>query len=966
MNLPRDFLFIWYISVVLLKSVMLCYSWGFQPYFIGKEETPNWRLRGYMNKSGRFAAKRNGIGRGRITQLRYLIGKVTPYTSFTSSQFFLSNFNIRNGQEREGKKYECEDINVVKKEGWVTKGARYSALCFSTGHHCSDQNRGTNDYCEGACSDFLGLAEVGDLSFCYGTARGRNYYNYGKIMRYIEENGEDFVEKGSGGGSNSGSSSGSSSSSSSSSSSGSSSSSSSSSDEGRKRTRVGRREVLVRGRVERKDRQSKRIFLYLRQDGGVYLTCVYEKKKLSEEDKREDEMYKYIKNLKNESVVDVTGRVKIHGDIHRCSIPHLESVHNQRCIEIVILSIHCISESFYDPPIIVNESYHLGELEEAAPLTGVVTRSRGNELGDGLHNKNDDMNSRPHSKLNTNESLLKAENFCLDNRNYVNNLLVNLKGNLAQKLRTILHKDGYTEVFTPKLLKTDKHARGTEDAVEMVEAECEEQKDQRKATPSEEEHQQLDGTEGGSGCYRIEGKKLTLAQSPQFYKQMIVNSDFEKIFEINYSYRNEKFHTSRHLNEFLSLDLEQIIYDNYYEIVMYMYDVLKIVNSYLKEFFSNELQIINASYHGRNIPYLESSTFSDNPIILSFCEAHELIRKYYRVKKSSSIPLKSCYTYDSSLNRYVKILNKKEKKKIKKRIIFKNKRNKKLHNIYYYNKIVKNYKIMLYEEEIQNMNLPYDDNRKDKNHSNVYAFHNRMNKDELYRRLLLFFNNIYRESSPIKENQMIENKENLDIVNTNEVDFCENIHSLFSLLNLYHGKGKKTHVKETSWIHKLKETYLFKNDFTNDELNYLYTFVKHNFNTDIFIIDQYPIHLRPYYTSSNIYDLRFTNSFDFIYKGLEIISGSQRINNLPILLFKVLKENKKKINFYDHLKGSNFSILHFLNNFLRSLNKSSTIHKYFTSFKYASKPHGGLALGLERFLMATLNLRNVRSAAFLA
>jgi len=47
-----------------------------------------------------------------------------------------------------------------------------------------------------------------------------------------------------------------------------------------------------------------------------------------------------------------------------------------------------------------------------------------------------------------------------------------------------------------------------------------------------------------------------LAQSPQFYKQIMVGSGLERVFEAAHVYRAEKSETSRHLTEYLSLDFE--------------------------------------------------------------------------------------------------------------------------------------------------------------------------------------------------------------------------------------------------------------------------------------------------------------------------------------------------------------------------------------------------------------------------
>ncbi|MHA1115162.1 MAG: aspartate--tRNA(Asn) ligase, partial [Candidatus Heimdallarchaeaceae archaeon] len=65
-------------------------------------------------------------------------------------------------------------------------------------------------------------------------------------------------------------------------------------------------------------------------------------------------------------------------------------------------------------------------------------------------------------------------------------------------------------------------------------------------------------TESGANVFEIGyfGRKAYLAQSPQFYKQMMLISGFEKVFEIGPVFRAEKHHTSRHLCEYTSIDFE--------------------------------------------------------------------------------------------------------------------------------------------------------------------------------------------------------------------------------------------------------------------------------------------------------------------------------------------------------------------------------------------------------------------------
>lgn len=64
-------------------------------------------------------------------------------------------------------------------------------------------------------------------------------------------------------------------------------------------------------------------------------------------------------------------------------------------------------------------------------------------------------------------------------------------------------------------------------------------------------------TEGGANVFRVEyfDQHAFLAQSPQLYKQIMVGV-FERVFEIGHVFRAEEHNTSRHLNEYISLDLE--------------------------------------------------------------------------------------------------------------------------------------------------------------------------------------------------------------------------------------------------------------------------------------------------------------------------------------------------------------------------------------------------------------------------
>ena len=72
------------------------------------------------------------------------------------------------------------------------------------------------------------------------------------------------------------------------------------------------------------------------------------------------------------------------------------------------------------------------------------------------------------------------------------------------------------------------------------------------------------GSEGGTNLFSMDyfGKTAYLAQSPQLYKQTMVASGLERVFEIGHAYRAEKHETPRHINEYVSLDIEMGFIDS--------------------------------------------------------------------------------------------------------------------------------------------------------------------------------------------------------------------------------------------------------------------------------------------------------------------------------------------------------------------------------------------------------------------
>ena len=109
-------------------------------------------------------------------------------------------------------------------------------------------------------------------------------------------------------------------------------------------------------------------------------------------------------------------------------------------------------------------------------------------------------------------------------------------------------------------------------------------------------------TEGGANFFKIKyfDQDAFLAQSPQFYKQAGVGI-FERVFEIGTVFRAEPHFTSRHVNEYTSLDAEMGYINNFEDIMVQLEKVLAFVFTEVKKNCQKELDV-----YGAEVPVIKT------------------------------------------------------------------------------------------------------------------------------------------------------------------------------------------------------------------------------------------------------------------------------------------------------------------------------------------------------------------------
>lgn len=123
-------------------------------------------------------------------------------------------------------------------------------------------------------------------------------------------------------------------------------------------------------------------------------------------------------------------------------------------------------------------------------------------------------------------------------------------------------------------------------------------------------------------------------------------------------------------------------------------------------------------------------------------------------------------------------------------------------------------------------------------------------------------------------------------------------------------------------------------DLEPSEERWLGEYAKNNFQSDFIFITHYPTSKRPMYTYPDPENPEFTDSFDLLFRGIEITSGGQRIHKYDELVASMQRKN---------LNPEDFKF-------------------YLEAFQFGMPPEGGIGIGLERLTARLLGIENVKYA----
>lgn len=232
--------------------------------------------------------------------------------------------------------------------------------------------------------------------------------------------------------------------------------------------------------------------------------------------------------------------------------------------EIHITKIWVIAKAEPQLPIQIDDA------ERPLPAEGL-----GNEQGTS-------EDGRPLVGLNT-----RLDNRVLDLRSMLNHAIMGIKRGVSRLFEEFMWENGFQQIWSPKILGA--------------------------------------ATEGGSNVFELKyfNTSAYLAQSPQFYKQMLIAARYNRVFEVGPVFRAENSNTARHLTEFVGLDLEMVFEEHYHEVLGFLEEMVLHIFNGLQTRYKKETDLVRTVYKVPEFQLPESGKVPRIP----FSEGIEMLRE---------------------------------------------------------------------------------------------------------------------------------------------------------------------------------------------------------------------------------------------------------------------------------------------------------------------------------------------------
>ncbi|KAJ3340738.1 aspartate--tRNA ligase dps1 [Gonapodya sp. JEL0774] len=269
------------------------------------------------------------------------------------------------------------------------------------------------------------------------------------------------------------------------------------------------------------------------------------------------QMIKFVSSVPAESIVLVEAKVS--------KVPDLVKSCTVQDVELQISQLFCENKSDGRLPF---------TLEDA-------TRP----LPPGEDEEGEEAEEAPTTEQSAPKVLLvtRLKHRVIDLRTTTNQAIFKIQAGVSKLFREYLDGHGFTEIHSPKIIPA--------------------------------------ASEGGANVFKVSyfNRDAFLAQSPQFYKQMCICADFERVYEIGPVFRAENSFTHRHMTEFVGLDFEMAFQEHYHEVVDMFEGMFLHIFKGLTTRYATELEVIK-----RQFPF---DDFKAKKLRLHYKDAIALLRE---------------------------------------------------------------------------------------------------------------------------------------------------------------------------------------------------------------------------------------------------------------------------------------------------------------------------------------------------